>query len=169
MSLIVKILSILWAVIVLLFFAIGGIYTFILIIRLLKGKLKETLMKSLRKSCQNGDFEDVRRRLAEGENVNAKEGDERTPLHYASTKKIAKLLIKNGAHLNAESKCGTPLHSAIYYGRKEIAELLIDNGADVNAKNNHGRTPLDWADGETADLLRKHGGKTRAELKAEGK
>jgi len=130
-------------------------------------------MKSLRKSCQNGDFEDVRRRLAEGENVNAKEGDERTPLHYASTKKIAKLLIKNGAHLNAESKCGTPLHSAIYYGRKEIAELLIDNGADVNAKYDDGDTHLDRAieneRTEIADLLRKHGGKTEEELKAEGK
>jgi hypothetical protein len=33
-----------------------------------------------------------------------------------------------------------------------------------------GETPLDMADDkETADLLRKHGGKTRAELKAEGK
>ena len=93
--------------------SIGGIYIFILIIRSLKSKLKETLKKSLRKSCQNGDFEDVRRRLAEGENVNAKEGDETTPLHYASTNKIAELLIKNGAYLNAESKCGTPLHSAI--------------------------------------------------------
>ena len=93
--------------------SIGGIYIFILIIRSLKSKLKETLKKSLRKSCQNGDLEDARRRLAVGENVNANEGDETTPSHYASTNKIAELLIKNGAYLNAESKCGTPLHSAI--------------------------------------------------------
>ena len=33
-------------------------------------------------------------------------------------------------------------------------------GADVNAKADNGKTPLDWAYGETADLLRKHGGKT---------
>jgi len=34
-----------------------------------------------------------------------------------------------------------------------------------------GRTPLDSAKGETAELLREHGGKTRTrkELKAEGK
>jgi len=53
--------------------------------------------------------------------------------------------------------------------------LLIANGADVNAKDEDGLTPLDIAThpenpndtDEIADLLRKHGGKTRAELKAE--
>jgi len=46
---------------------------------------------------------------------------------------------------------------------------FIAKGADVSANNNNGKTPLDWADGETADLLRKHGGKMSEELKAEGK
>ncbi len=45
--------------------------------------------------------------------------------------------------------------------------------SDVNAKDNDGDTPLDWAirlkQTETADLIRKHGGKTGEELKAEGK
>ena len=41
--------------------------------------------------------------------------------------------------------------------------------SDVNAKDNDGDTPLSYAKGETADLLRKHGGKTGEELKAEGK
>ena len=39
--------------------------------------------------------------------------------------------------------------------------------------NAAGKTPLDWAirmtQTETTDLLRKHGGKTSEELKAEGK
>ena len=64
----------------------------------------------------------------------------------------------------------TPLHFAAREGHKKIVELLIDKGADMNAKANDGTTPLDMADDkETADLLRKHGGKTRKELKAEGK
>jgi ankyrin repeat protein len=53
----------------------------------------------------------------------------------------------------------------------KIVELLIAAGADV--KDEGGVTPLHLAvDGghtETADLLRKHGGKTGADLKAEAK
>jgi hypothetical protein len=36
-------------------------------------------------------------------------------------------------------------------------------------KRDDGKTPLDNANDETADLIRKHGGKTGEELKAEGK
>jgi ankyrin repeat protein len=80
--------------------------------------------------------------------------------------------LASGADVNAKDKNGfTPLHLAAMQGQKEVAELLIANGADVNAKGDGGRTPLDWSHKhpETADLLRKHGGKTGAELKAEGK
>jgi ankyrin repeat protein len=61
----------------------------------------------------------------------------------------------------------------IVFGHKEVVELLIAKGADVNAQSDGGNTPLDWAikqkQTEIADLLRKHGGKTGEELKAEGK
>ena len=40
----------------------------------------------------------------------------------------------------------------------------------MNAKNVDGETPFDWfINTETTDLLRKHGGKTGEELKAEAK
>ena len=51
--------------------------------------------------------------------------------------------------------------------------MLIANGAEVNAIGIGGMTPLDHTviddHKETASLLRKHGGKTSAELKAEEK
>ena len=59
----------------------------------------------------------------------------------------------------------TPLQHAAYWGHKEIVELLIAKGADLNAKDDDGKTLLDRATGKTADLLRKHGGKTGEELK----
>ena len=62
----------------------------------------------------------------------------------------------------------TPLHCAGVFGHKETAELLIAKGADVNAKDEDGDTPLVYAEGEKADILRKHGAKAGYELKAEG-
>ncbi len=75
-----------------------------------------------------------------------------------------------GTDVNAKNDWSewTPLHRAAEYNHKEIAELLIAKGADVNPKDENGYTPLDWADDEIVDLLRKHGGKTGEELKAEG-
>ena len=82
--------------------------------------------------------------------------------------------LDKGVDVNAKGyRERTPLHDAAYRGHKEIVELLIAAGADVNAKNNSGETPLDMGiqlkQTEIADLLRKHGGKTGEELKAEGK
>ena len=83
------------------------------------------------------------------------------------------LLIANGADVNAKNKFGwTPLHHAAEYDHKELAELLIAKGADVNALDDFYGKPLDWTTmspssndhTETADLLRKHGGKTSEEL-----
>ena len=79
-----------------------------------------------------------------------------------------------GTDLNTKNRMGwTPLHNAAGVGQKETVKLLITRGANVNAKDKDGVTPLDAATGlkqtETASILRKHGGKTREELKAEGK
>ena len=75
--------------------------------------------------------------------------------------------------------CGGPsapdisIHDAAMQRNLEAVKQHIAAGADVNAKEKAGVRPLDIAihndETETADLLRKHGGKTGEELKAEGK
>ena len=78
----------------------------------------------------------------------------------------------NDENLNAKDEYDlVPLHYAANFGYTKIIELLIGEGADINLPANNGWTPIDWAgpDKETVSLLRKHGGKTAEELKAEGK
>jgi len=97
------------------------------------------------------------------------------PLHFAASEgyeSTSKILIAYfGADVNGKNKYGrTPLHNARTI---EIAELLINNGADVNALTYYWETtPLDSAikeiergqSKEVAALIRKHGGKSGAEL-----
>ena len=84
-----------------------------------------------------GDLEAVKIHLESGVDVNLKDDSGWTALHYASD-------------------------------RKNVASLLIQKGAKLNAMNADDDTPLDkaieWEDSETADLIRKHGGKTWEEL-----
>jgi len=61
--------------------------------------------------------------------------------------------------------CQTKQRNSTQFWRSS-PELLIAKGADVNAKAESGETPRDWADEETADLLRKHEAKTSAKLKS---
>ena len=65
------------------------------------------------------------------------------------------------------------MHIAALNGFEEFNGMLIAKGANVNAKDQFGKTPLDSSSisnqSKTAKFLRKHGGKTGEELKAEGK
>ena len=99
---------------------------------------------SIHDAAKAGDIETVKQHLAAGTEMDVKGKDGWTSLHWAASS-----------------------------DHKEIIELLIAAGAKVNAEDTageyRGSTPLDWAPKTTAVLLRKHGGKTSEELKAEEK
>jgi len=136
----------------------------------------------LHAAAKDGDMDVAKLLIANGADVNAitetrvKRRDKKSPLHFASEKRhgdLVQLLIKHGANVNMQDGNGdTVLHYAALKGDKALMALFLDSGVDVNAKDEGGETPLDIAilrKPETAALLRKHGGKTGEELKAEGK
>jgi ankyrin repeat protein len=146
---------------------------------------------SIHSDVNEGNIEAVKEYLAAGGDVNAKHdmlGLQLTPLYVAASqgyKEISELLIANGADVNPKDEnVMAPLRVAAELGHKEVVELLIAKGADVNGDMG-GWTPLDLVavkksqsgldlatiNGltEITALLRKHGGKTGEELKAEGK
>ena len=82
------------------------------------------------------------------------------------------LLTVTIASLLVTTAFADPIHDAAEDGDLAGVQAQLDAGADVNGKDDGGMTPLAVAihfkHPETADLLRKHGGKTFEELKAAG-
>jgi ankyrin repeat protein len=64
----------------------------------------------------------------------------------AGSVEITRLLISEGAFVNANSKSGpTPLQAALERGNVEIVRLLLDAGADVNLSGKYVGCPLSCA------------------------
>ena len=76
----------------------------------------------------DSDNESIARYLIEnGSDVNALNNNEWTPLFYAKTLNIARLLVDKGADIHT----GMPLAWMLATGRKDVAELLLDKGAGL--------------------------------------
>jgi ankyrin repeat protein len=94
--------------------------------------------------------------LEYGANVDSRDEDDATVLHYASLMRdleVAQTLLDHGANANAEDNWGrTPLHRVLEGNhnsdkdRFSVAQLLVEHGADTNAEHKDGaETPLHLA------------------------
>jgi len=104
-------------------------------------------------ACVSGDYKKAENALVKGADVNAldtrKSKSGRRPLNWAAFNghtKIVKLLLDNGADINAKNKTGfTPIHHAVENNQKEVVLQLKKAGADLTIPNKNGKKPVDTA------------------------
>uniref|UniRef100_H2SBL6 phospholipase A2 n=1 Tax=Takifugu rubripes TaxID=31033 RepID=H2SBL6_TAKRU len=69
-----------------------------------------------------------------------------TPLHWAKTAEMCRLLLEHGCKVNYLSKTGeSPLHIMTKKGRFEAAMVLLTHGVNANLKGQDGNTALHLA------------------------
>lgn len=98
-----------------------------------------------------GNVEWLRELIADGANVNARDGfDDDTLLHVAASRgngNVARLLIEAGADTSARDKyhCTPLLRAALNEAGADVVRALIEGGAEVNACDDLGCSPLHQA------------------------
>ena len=126
----------------------------------------EEFTTPLHEAADAGEPDQVERLLRLGADVNARDYYERTPLHRAAAAVpvperlvVLRMLLSNGADVNAKRYGETPLHVNMATPRREDITLLIDAGADINAPTSlHNETPLHCAVQHAVSSLRILGG-----------
>ena len=105
----------------------------------------------LHAAAQEGDLDEVRRLVSEGEDVNAFDELGKTPLHYAVDREhveVARYLLEQGADVNAHhepSLGNTPLSEVAATCSYTMAKLLVEAGADPSIPGWMQLTALDRA------------------------
>ena len=100
-------------------------------------ELDEKLLDAINENT----FEEVVKLITAGANVNAADESGYTALMYAAEfkeKEIAKLLVEQGADVNAVNKQGTSVYEIfihLYGKNSEIVEFLVQHGAKTNVHN----------------------------------
>jgi len=93
---------------------------------------------------QEGDEATIGILLDAGASLSAQDNDGATPLHKAAMGghyEAAKILLDQGADIEARAQQLTPLHFSAFAGKPEVTQLLIERGADVFVEKD-GMNPL---------------------------
>ena len=95
-------------------------------------------------AARNSHLECCRELLDRGADVDANDGHGATPLMYAASYAVFKLLLSRGASVHARNDAQwTPLHYCAYYKWSYPATLdLMNAGADIRARNGDNQTPM---------------------------
>jgi len=100
--------------------------------------------EDLFQAIRNGDLAGLKRQLADGADLKARDARGNPPLIYAAgfgSAEAVKMLLDAGADVNARNGLEA---TALIWGAADIdkLKLLLAHGADVNAHSRLGRTPL---------------------------
>src|SRR5262249_25159853 len=109
-----------------------------------------------------GDIEKMKKLLAKGEDINARDKRDRATLHvaiWAKQPEAIRFLIDNGVDVNSRDKdkgsltdqAALHLLPRMVENAAALAQALLDKGAEVDARDSWGWTPLMWA-GNSGDL-----------------
>ena len=112
--------------------------------------LRNVNIRTLHLAVLYKDLEAIKSHLEKGADVNQKNFDGKTPLHYANEFKLIEYLVEKGADINQTDRWGkTLLHYAVDHYVSDnnsqnfkIVKFLIEKGTDLNHQDEEKNTPL---------------------------
>jgi ankyrin repeat protein len=121
------------------------------------GPRREEDKDSIWAVARRGDLDALKKQLARGTDVNARDESGATPLSMAALTgevETVRYLISKGAKINLQhNDRNTALHGAAFLGQVEVVRVLLANDADPNIRNDKGETSLDTASAAWSEEL----------------
>lgn len=97
------------------------------------------LHEMAKKNC----YEAARVLIAKGANVNTLRDADISPLNWAKSIQMARLLLENGANVSHQDRYGqSPFFNAVISGDLDFVNLFIEHGVETNVVDYHAKTAL---------------------------